>query len=407
MRLLGVLGLVAVLAVGFYLLLSLGNTCAELEARLLVAEQGLTTTKESQKDTRERLVKAEMALTAAKESLKDTRERLVKAEGGLEKTNLRIYKENRPSVVHITTLVVRSSLFSNTEVPEGTGSGFMWDKDGHIVTNYHVIRGAEAARVILADQTTYNASLVGGVPEKNLAVLYINAPKDKLRPITLGSSHHLQVGQLSYAIGNPFGLDQTLTFGVISALNREIDSMMNGKRIKNVIQTDAAINPGNSGGPLLDSSGRLIGLNTAIYSPSGSSAGIGFAIPADTVNETVTEIIRKGNPPPPEERSRPGLGLQVATDKLAKQLGVPAGAVIVRVMPGSPAEKAGLRAAYLNIDNEPVLGDVITAIDAKPVKKVAGLASILKDYKAGDTLTLDLIHDGEKLQKKVTLGKLQ
>jgi S1-C subfamily serine protease len=325
----------------------------------------------------------------------------------LEKTNIRVYKENRPSVVHITTLVVRSSLFSNTEVPEGTGSGFIWDDKGHIVTNFHVVRNADAARVTLSDQTTYNASLVGGAPEKDLAVLYIDAPKDKLRPIAVGSSKDLQVGQLVYAIGNPFGLDQTLTTGVVSALNREIDSVLPGRRIKNVIQTDAAINPGNSGGPLLDSSGRLIGVNTAIYSPSGSSAGIGFAIPVDTVNETVTELIRKGNPPPPEEKTRPGLGIQVATDKLAQEISAPPGAVIVRVMPGSSAEQAGLRAAYRNESNKAVLGDVIVAIDGKPVKKVADLSSILQDHKVGDTVTLDLIRDGQQIQKKVTLGKIQ
>jgi S1-C subfamily serine protease len=326
----------------------------------------------------------------------------------LEKTNIRIYKENRPSVVHITTLVVRSSLLNNTEVPEGTGSGVVWDNEGHIVTNFHVIRNADDARVTLADQTTYRASYVGGAPEKDLAVLYIDAPKDKLRAINVGSSKDLQVGQLVYAIGNPFGLDQTLTWGVVSALNREIDSIIRGQPIKHVIQTDAAINPGNSGGPLLDSAGRLIGINTAIYSPSGSSAGIGFAIPVDTVNATVTKLIQKGNPPPnKQQQSRAGLGIQVASDALAKKIDAPPGAVIIKVLPGSPAEKAGLTAAYRNGNGDVVLGDVITAIDGKPVKNVEDMRAILKDHKNGDRVTLTLLRNGETIEKEVTLGKFQ
>jgi S1-C subfamily serine protease len=325
----------------------------------------------------------------------------------LEKTNIRVYKQNRPSVVHITTLTVRSTFGGTSEVPEGTGSGFVWDDNGHIVTNFHVIRNADAARVTLADQTSWKAYLVGGAPEKDLAVLWIDAPKDKLPKITVGSSHDLQVGQLVYAIGNPFGLDQTLTTGVVSALDREIESVIKGRRIEKVIQTDAAINPGNSGGPLLDSSGRLIGVNTAIYSPSGSSAGIGFAIPVDEVNKTVTELIRKGSANPPRMTSRPGLGIQVASDELAQKLGAPEGALIIRVLPGSAAAGAGLIATRRNEEGEVVLGDVITAIDAKPVTKANDLFTIFKGYKVGDTVTLDLVRGGEKIQKKVTLGKIE
>ncbi len=221
-------------------------------------------------------------------------------------------------------------------MPEGTGSGFIWDEGGHIVTNYHVIKGADGAHVTLADHTTYRASLVGAAPDKDLAVLHIDAPKDKLVPIRIGNSTDLQVGQMAYAIGNPFGLDLTLTTGVISALGREIQSVTK-RTIKNVIQTDAAINPGNSGGPLLDSAGRLIGVNTAIYSPSGSSAGIGFAIPVDEVNRVVPQLIKNG------KVERPGLGVQVAHDQLARELGVQKGAVIVRAFRNSPAAKAGLR----------------------------------------------------------------
>src|SRR5262249_4419728 len=209
--------------------------------------------------------------------------------------NIAIYKTAKPSVVHITSLTVQRDEwnFSTQEVPEGTGSGFVWDEGGHVVTNYHVIKDANAAHVTLADHTTWRASLVGAAADKDLAVLRIDAPKDKLVPIQIGSSSDLQVGQMVYAIGNPFGLDLTLTTGVVSALDRQIQSVTK-RTIKNVIQTDAAINPGNSGGPLLDSAGRLIGVNTAIYSPSGSSAGIGFAIPVDEVNRVVPQLIKKG-----------------------------------------------------------------------------------------------------------------
>jgi S1-C subfamily serine protease len=321
-----------------------------------------------------------------------------------EKTNIKIYKDNRPSVVHITTLSVRSDAFNLNvqEVPEGTGSGFVWDKNGRIVTNYHVIRGASAANVTLADQSSYRASLVGGSPEKDIAVLHIDAPASKLRPIELGSSEKLQVGQAVYAIGNPFGLDQTLTTGVVSALGREIESSRKGVPIRGVIQTDAAINPGNSGGPLLDSAGLLIGVNTAIYSPSGSSAGIGFAIPVDEVNRVVTEIIRHG------KVVRPGLGIQVVPDRTTQRvLGESEpGALILRVTPGGPAEKAGLRSTYRDEDGQVVLGDVITAVDGKPVKKNNDLFSLLEKYRAGDTVTLTVKRDGQTMQKKVTLGSV-
>jgi S1-C subfamily serine protease len=213
----------------------------------------------------------------------------------LEKSVIELHKKTAPSVVHITTEGLQRDMYSRNvyKVPEGTGSGFVWDDGGHVVTNYHVIQKAAGAQVTLADGSKWQARLVGVAPQKDLAVLWIDAPKDKLVPITVGSSHDLQVGQMVFAIGNPFGLDQSLTMGIISALGREIESVTH-EPIKDVIQTDAAINPGNSGGPLLDSAGRLIGVNTAIYSPSGASAGIGFAIPVDEVNATVPELIRTG-----------------------------------------------------------------------------------------------------------------
>ncbi len=209
-----------------------------------------------------------------------------------------LYNRSKQSVVHITTTVLRRDIYQNvTNVPEGTGSGFIWDDQGHVVTNYHVVRHAQGFNVLLADGSTYPGHLIGSVPDHDLAVLRIDAPKSKLRPIPVGNSDELQVGQRAFAIGNPFGLDQTLTTGIISALNRQIESVTH-RALKGVIQTDAAINPGNSGGPLLDSASRLIGVNTAIYSPSGSSSGIGFAIPVNDVNRIVPQLIRAGTAQP-------------------------------------------------------------------------------------------------------------
>jgi S1-C subfamily serine protease len=227
-------------------------------------------------------------------------ERAVTPRGDLaadEKATIELYSQSRRSVVHITTLAVRGDRLSMNvqKVPEGTGSGLIWDDAGHVVTNYHVIQHADDAIVTLSDQSSWRAKLVGAHPDRDVAVLQIDAPKDRLRPIPVGRSDDLQVGQKVFAIGNPFGLDQTLTTGVISALNREIESVTK-RTIPGVIQTDAAINPGNSGGPLLDSSGRLIGVNTAIYSPSGGgSVGIGFAIPVDEVRRVVPQLIRTGH----------------------------------------------------------------------------------------------------------------
>jgi S1-C subfamily serine protease len=329
--------------------------------------------------------------------------RPVTARGDLadwEKTNIKIYKDNRPSVVHITTLALRTDEFrlNVQQVPEGTGSGFVWDKQGHIITNYHVIRGADAANVTLSDQSSYKARLVGGAPDKDIAVLHIDAPASKLRPIEIGSSEKLQVGQAVYAIGNPFGLDQTLTTGVVSALGREIESVRKGYPIHDVIQTDAAINPGNSGGPLLDSAGLLIGMNTAIYSPSGSSAGIGFAIPVDEINRVVPQLIRHG------KVVRPGIGVQLAPDDVTRRVVGEPGALVVRLDSQGPAQKASLRSTYRDEDGQIVLGDLIVAVDGKPVKKANDLFSLLEKYKVGDTVMLDLQRDDQRIQKKVTLG---
>jgi S1-C subfamily serine protease len=261
--------------------------------------------------------------------------------GDDEKTTIQLFQEASPSVVYITRLNRAIDNFRNVvEVPSGTGSGFVWDPEGHIVTNFHVIQGANFAKVTLSDHGTYDASLVGVAPEFDVAVLKIGAPRTKLQPILKGSSGDLQVGQKVFAIGNPFGLDQTLTTGIVSALGRTIRSMTN-QPIGDVIQTDAAINPGNSGGPLLDSAGRLIGVNTAIFSPSGSSAGIGFAVPVDLVRRTVDQIILQGRV------LRPQLGI-ASSDRMGRavlsRLGLKEGLPILNVEPNSSAAEAGLRA---------------------------------------------------------------
>ncbi len=231
-----------------------------------------------------------------------------------EQSTIQLFNAASPSIIHITTHSLERGLFSMnaTEIPQGGGSGFVWDDRGHIVTNFHVIEDAETVHVALADQSTWKAKLVGIAPAEDLAVLKIDAVGSKLTPLPIGKSNDLQVGQKAFAIGNPFGLDQTLTMGLVSAVGREIKSQTL-RPIKNVIQTDAAINPGNSGGPLLDSSGRLIGVNTAILSPSGSHAGIGFAIPVDTVNWVVPELIAHGR------IVRPRLAITVAPESLSQR----------------------------------------------------------------------------------------
>jgi len=313
----------------------------------------------------------------------------------IEKTNIKIFQNANPSVVFINTVTERTDSFGDTsQVPEGSGSGFVWDKAGHIVTNFHVIRNATGAQVTLWDHTSYEAQLVGRSPNNDLAVIKINAPPEKLRPILVGTSHDLQVGQLVFAIGDPFGLDQTLTTGIVSAMGRTIQSPT-GAPIANAIQTDAAINPGNSGGPLLDSSGRLIGVNSSIISPSGSSAGIGFAIPVDTVNRIAPQLIAHG------QVTRPQIGAQ-PSDQLTQmihQVGIP-GVAIYGVQPGSPAEAAGLRGAWTRRR----MGDVIQKVNGTPVNSSEEFYLQLEDTKPGDTITLDVLRDGQVIKVPVKLG---
>jgi len=316
-----------------------------------------------------------------------------------EQAHVDLFRKASPSVVHITSLGVQRDLFSMNvqQVPRGTGTGFLWDERGHVVTNFHVIQGANGARVTLADQSGYEAELVGAFPDRDLAVLRIQAPQDKLLPIALGSSRDLLVGQRVYAIGNPFGLDQTLTIGIVSALNREIESF-NSRTIRGVIQTDAAINPGNSGGPLLDSAGRLIGVNTQIASPSGASAGIGFAIPADEVNRIVPRLIRDGR------FLRPTIGISAGNAALHRALDLPKGVALVQVLPGSPAARAGLQPFRRGTRGEVLAGDVITAINDEPVADLDDMLTHLEKRQPGETVTVTAWRTGQTRKASLVLG---
>jgi S1-C subfamily serine protease len=333
---------------------------------------------------------------------RDAAERPVTARGDvaeIERTTIEIFQAASPSVVHITTLVTAAAPFSMDvqQIPEGTGSGFVWDKQGHIVTNHHVISNASGAVIVLADGSSWQGRLVGSYPAKDLAVLAIDAPAQLLHPITVGSSADLQVGQMALAIGNPFGLDQTLTTGVVSALDREIESIP-GRVIRNVIQTDAAVNPGNSGGPLLDSAGRLIGVNSSILSPSGASAGIGFAIPVDEVNRIVTELIRHGT------IVRPSLGVALAPDQLSARLGLE-GVLLLRVDPDGSAAQAGLRPTRRDLLGNIRLGDVIVAIDGEALKSTEDFFAALEAHEPGDQVTLTVERDGQRASVPITLGQ--
>jgi S1-C subfamily serine protease len=328
--------------------------------------------------------------------------RAVTARGPLygdEQNNIAVFKAVSPSVVNITTLAISRDVFSLNvqQVPRGTGTGFVWDERGYIVTNFHVVQEANGARVTLADQSSFRAELVGVFPDRDIAVLKIDAPKNKLPPLAIGSSKELVVGQKVFAIGNPFGLDQTLTTGIVSALNREIDSVTQ-RTIRGVVQTDAAINPGNSGGPLLDSAGRVIGVNAAIYSPSGASAGIGFAIPIDEVNRIVPRLIRDGR------MVRPSLGVVAGPPAMTRALGLPSGVPLVQVVPGSPAQKAGLQPFTRGSQGGIVAGDVITAIDNEPLSDLDSMLGVLERFQPGDKVTLSLWREGKTRTQEVTLG---
>ena len=314
-----------------------------------------------------------------------------------ERAAIELFQRSSPSVCFITTAAVRRDWlsFNVFEIPQGTGSGFIWDTDGHIVTNFHVIEKAQTAKVTLADQSTWDATFVGAEPDKDLAVLRITAPKGRLTPIPIGTSSDLQVGQKVFAIGNPFGLDQTLTTGVISGLGREIQSVTQ-RPIRDVVQTDAAINPGNSGGPLMDSAGRLIGVNTAIYSPSGAYAGVGFAVPVDTVNRIIPQLVRHG------EVKRPALGVRIGQDQFSQRTGVE-GVLVMEVLPGSGAAAAGMRPTIRAPNGAIQFGDIITAVDGRRVKSSADLLDTLERHKPGETVKVKVRRESETTTLEITL----
>ncbi len=334
-----------------------------------------------------------------------TTARVVAPRGDLaadEKSTIQLFRNASPSVVFITTLQERVDLrnLRRVQVPSGTGSGFIWDTAGHIVTNFHVLSGANAAKVTLADHTTLDAELTGAAETQDIAVLQVHAPASKMVPIAVGTSRDLKVGQKTFAIGDPYGLDQTLTAGIVSALGRTIDTGP-GKTLEQVIQTDAAVNPGNSGGPLLDSAGRLIGMNTAIYSQSGSNAGIGFAIPVDTINRIVPQIIAHGRV------ERPSLSVkfnQPVSDLLLGRLGID-GVLIIDVEPDSPAERAGLRGSSRERDGSITLGDIIQAIDGQQVHSEEDIYRILEHHVAGDVVKLTILRNGQRAEVSIELTK--
>lgn len=307
------------------------------------------------------------------------------------------------------------------EIPQGAGSGFVWDTRGHIVTNWHVVRGASRARVTLSDNTTWDAELVGAEPDKDVAVLRLTsitspasdpengfqalpAPaasphaKPELHPLAVGTSKELLVGQRVFAIGNPFGLDRTLTQGIVSGVGRDIRALT-GRSIRGVIQTDASVNPGNSGGPLLDSRGRLVGVNTVILSPTGAWSGVGFAVPVDTVRRVVDALINEGRV------TKPALGLHCAADAQARQLRLPRGVLVIETTPGGAAEKAGLRGTGRDWRGALVLGDVITALDGAPVASLEDLLAAVEERRVGEAVQLSVLREGRERRFRVTLGE--
>jgi S1-C subfamily serine protease len=316
-----------------------------------------------------------------------------------EQTTVDLFQSVSESVVYIDTKATVGNPWTlqRYEQKSGTGSGFVWDDAGHIVTNYHVIKGASSADVVFANQVRYVAKLVSFSEEHDLAVLRIDAPSSDLKPVLIGESSSLQVGQSVFAIGNPFGFEQSLTTGVVSNRSRAIKSP-SGRLIEDVIQIDAAINPGNSGGPLMDSAGRLIGVNTLIYSTSGSSAGIGFAIPVDTVNQVVPDIIARKTSKPLELGIS---GRQDLNNALASRIGI-RGIVILEVKPGSPADRAGIQG--LSVDGRDiVLGDVVLEVDGERVTSFNELQAVLRSHKSGHVVKLTVLRKGREVVVDVAL----
>jgi S1-C subfamily serine protease len=317
-----------------------------------------------------------------------------------ERNTIDVFSATSDSVVFVTSSQWQRGVFDRSarQVSQGTGSGFVWDHDRHVVTNFHVVRGSNAFSVTFADGSTYPAKLIGVDPHKDLAVLELEPSVTPPTPLSHGSSRDLRVGQKVLAIGNPFGLDHTLTTGVISALGREMQSVA-GTTIEDVIQTDASINPGNSGGPLLDSSGRLIGVNTSIISASGQSAGIGFAVPVDTVKRIVPQLIKAGRV------RRVGIGVQILPDSQAANLGIE-GVIVREPMLGGAAARAGIRA--IEVDRRGKLYfDVIVGIDDIPIRSYDDLYRALDTREPGERVVLRLRRDGREHQVELVLQELE
>ncbi len=327
--------------------------------------------------------------------LTQTQPRQIASRGALasfEVTANQVFTLAAPSVVYIFTERRGRSIFGNGEARQGTGSGFIWDAAGHVITNHHVIEGADRVFVRFDSGNTANATIVGSSPDHDLAVLKISGLSFGLKPIPVGRSSNLQIGQAVFAIGNPFGLTRSLSTGVVSALGRRLPTRR-GREIPDAIQTDAAINPGNSGGPLLDSAGRLIGVNTAIISKSGTYSGIGFAVPVDTINRIAPQIIARGKP------ARPGIGIRAGSPEIAARLNVK-GILILGVTPGGPADRAGLTGINRTAQR---LGDVIVAVDDRPVQTIAQLANAFERVGIGGQVRLTVLRNGAQRDLTVQL----
>ncbi|MFK8047650.1 MAG: S1C family serine protease [Halioglobus sp.] len=318
-----------------------------------------------------------------------------------EANSTEIFRKASPAVVFVTNKTLRRNFFSLDiqEIPRGSGTGFVWDNSGLIVTNFHVIAGAHRLTVTTQDQTEYDAEVIGVAPEKDLAVLRIESPPEDLVTLPLGDSSELSVGRKVLAIGNPFGLDTTLTTGIVSALGREIKAASN-RKIRGVIQTDAAINPGNSGGPLLNSLGQLVGVNTAIYSPSGASAGIGFAIPVNTVRSVIPQLISYGR------ILRPIIGIELASDRWITRYRIK-GLPVVRVDPGLPADQAGISGARRNSRGDILLGDILTHLNDIPLRTNDDYLSAMEGLQPGDTVIIKTNFDDDEREYSVRLTESQ
>jgi len=319
----------------------------------------------------------------------------------LEQRTIDVFEKVSPSVVFITTKTLRRNFFNMNvqEIPKGTGSGIVWDKQGHIVTNYHVVQEGNAFEIRFLDHSTQDAEIVGVWPDKDLAVLRVKTLPTECKPIAVTPSKSLKVGQFVFAVGNPFGLDQTLTMGVVSALGRTIQSV-SGRKIDGVIQTDAAINPGNSGCPLVDSSGNMIGINSMIYSPSGASAGIGFAVPSEIINRVVPQLITYGRVILPVM----GIVTVARNDYILGRMGYH-GVLVYKLQPGGPAQRAGFRPVTYDRYGQPLLGDIITRIDTTAIRNMDDYMAFMEAHHPGDPVEVEIIRNKKKIKFKLTLAE--